>query len=102
MMKIDNDFVKDVMNIVDTIPKGRVASYGQIAAIIERPKNARQVGKILGKYGGMGKHPCHRVVTKNGRLTPGWIDQKPMLIAEGIPFKNENHVDISKCQWKGI
>lgn len=91
-----------VLNIVDIIPMGRVATYGQIAKIIGHPRNARLVGKALGKAGEYGKHPCHRVVTTTGRLVPGWFDQRPMLLAEGIPFKDETHVDITRCRWQGI
>lgn len=102
MVKLDEAFVNDVMNVVDCIPLGRVATYGQIARLIQRPRNARLVGKALGKYGANDHHPCHRVVTANGRLVPGWIDQGPMLAAEGIPFIDATHVDIRKCQWQGI
>lgn len=102
MTTINDDFMCDVLNIVDIIPLGRVATYGQIARLIGRPQNARLVGKALGKSGGYGKHPCHRVVTATGRLVPGWFDQCPMLLAENIPFKDENHVDIKRCQWSGI
>ncbi|MBD7895405.1 methylated-DNA--[protein]-cysteine S-methyltransferase [Limosilactobacillus sp. Sa3CUN2] len=100
MVKIDEQFMRSVLNIVDIIPFGRVATYGQIAKIIGRPRNARLVGKALGKSFSYGKHPCHRVVTATGRLVPGWIDQRPMLMAEGVPFKDENHVDIKQCQWQ--
>ncbi|MDM8334629.1 MGMT family protein [Limosilactobacillus panis] len=100
--RLNAEFVTDVLNMVDLIPTGRVASYGQIAKLIYRPHNARLVGKVLGKYGGKGHHPCHRVVTANGRLVPGWIDQRPMLEAEGVPFKDENHVDINHCRWQGL
>nr|PMC28448.1 cysteine methyltransferase [Gardnerella vaginalis] len=102
MTKIDEQFMQSVLNIVDIIPLGRVATYGQIAKIIGRPRNARLVGKALGKSGGYGKHPCHRVVTATGRLVPGWFDQRPMLMVEKVPFKDENHVDIKRCQWHGI
>lgn len=102
MTKIDENFMTDVLNIVDIIPLGRVATYGQIARLIGRPRNARLVGKALGKAGGYGKHPCHRVVTATGRLVPGWIDQGTMLAAEGVPFKDASHVDIKRCRWRGI
>lgn len=102
MTKIDENFMNDVLNIVDIIPLGQVATYGQIAKLIGRPRNARLVGKALGKSGGYGKHPCHRVVTATGRLVPGWFDQRPMLLAEKVPFKDETHVDINRCRWRGI
>ncbi|WP_240410789.1 MGMT family protein, partial [Limosilactobacillus vaginalis] len=90
MTKIDEQFMQSVLNIVDIIPFGRVATYGQIAKIIGRPRNARLVGKALGKSGGYGKHPCHRVVTATGRLVPGWFDQRPMLMAATVQFMDEN------------
>lgn len=102
MVKIDEQFKTAVFNIVDIIPQGRVATYGQVARLSGYPRNARLVGKLLGKYGGQGHHPCHRVVTVSGRLVPGWIDQRPMLLAEKIPFKDETYVDIKHCQWRGI
>lgn len=102
MTKIDEQLMHDVLQMVDLIPLGRVATYGQVARLIGRPKNARLVGRVLGKAGASGHHPCHRVVTVNGRLVPGWVDQRPMLLAENVPFKDENHVDIKKCQWRGI
>lgn len=100
--KLYKHFTQDVLNTVDLIPYGCVTTYGQIARMICRPRNARLVGKALSKFGGCGKHPCHRVVTANGRLAPGWIDQRPMLEAEGVPFKDATHVDIRKCFWRGI
>ena len=61
------EILKSVLVLVDEIPAGRVATYGQIARLIGRPKNARLVGKILSQselYGG--KHPCYRVVNATG------------------------------------
>ena len=100
MAKLDEQMMHDILEVVDQIPAGCVATYGQIARIIGRPRNARLVGKALGKSGKYGKHPCHRVVTVTGRLVPGWIDQGPMLKAEHIPFKDDSHVAIAKCQWQ--
>ncbi len=55
MAKMDEQFIQDVLNTVDLIPFGLVASYGQIAQMICRPRNARLVGKILGKVWRPGK-----------------------------------------------
>lgn len=100
MTKLNEQLIHDILEVVDQIPLGCVATYGQIARLIGRPKNARLVGKALGKAGGFGKHPCHRVVTATGRLVPGWIDQGPMLLAEKVPFKDATHVNIRLCQWQ--
>ena len=98
---LNPEVIKLVLDIVDEIPAGRVATYGQIARLIERPKNARLVGKILSQseiYGG--KHPCHRVVNAAGRLAPGWEDQKHLLWAEGVDLKANGCVDLKRYQWE--
>jgi methylated-DNA-protein-cysteine methyltransferase related protein len=72
LSNLNQELIDAVLVVVDTIPSGRVATYGQIARLIGRPKNARLVGKILSQselYGGL--HPCHRVVNAAGRLAPG-------------------------------
>ena len=93
--------IKSVLALVDEIPSGRVATYGQIARLIGRPKNARLVGKILSQselYGS--KHPCHRVVNAAGRLAPGWEDQRHLLWAEGVDLKANGCVDLKRYQWE--
>ena len=95
------EVIKLVLAIVEEIPSGRVATYGQIARLIGRPKNARLVGKILSQsefYGG--KHPCHRVVNAAGRLTSGWEEQAHSLWAEGVDLKANGCVDLKQYQWE--
>ena len=97
---LNPEIIKSVLVIVDEIPSGRVATYGQIARLIGRPKNARLVGKILSQselYGS--KHPCHRVVNAAGRLAPGWEDQKHLLWAEGVDLKANGCVDLKVYLW---
>ena len=98
---LNPEVIKAVLAVVDEIPSGRVATYGQIARLIERPKNARLVGKILSQselYGG--KHPCHRVVNAAGRLAPGWEDQRHLLWAEGVDLKANGCVDLKVYLWE--
>ena len=98
---LNPEVIKLVLAIVDEIPAGRVATYGQIACLIGRPKNARLVGKILSQselHGG--KHPCHRVVNATGRLAPGWEEQAHLLWAEGVDLKANGCVDLKKYQWE--
>lgn len=98
---LNAEIIKSVLALVDEIPAGRVATYGQIARLIGRPKNARLVGKILSQselYGG--KHPCHRVVNAAGRLVPGWEDQAYLLWAEGVDLKANGCVDLKQYQWE--
>ena len=98
---LNPEIIKSVLVLVDEIPAGRVATYGQIARLIGRPKNARLVGKILSQsehYGG--KHPCHRVVNAAGRLAPGWEDQRHLLWAEGVDLKANGCVNLKHYQWE--
>lgn len=94
-----NDFAYLVLEIVQEIPKGKVASYKQIAALAGKPKNARQVGKILSHAEFYGDYPCHRVVNAVGRLVEGWQEQHILLANEGVIFKENGDVDMKKCQW---
>lgn len=61
----------EVLSVVEEIPAGKVATYGQIARLIGRPRNARLVGRILRGAEQYGSYPCHRVVNHAGRLAPG-------------------------------
>lgn len=97
---MDQDFIYQVLAIVSEIPKGRVASYKQIAVLAGREKNARLVGRILSHASMYGDYPCHRVVNSVGRLAPGWDEQRDMLLSEGIVFKDNGCVNMKKCQWK--
>ena len=94
----DESLVNEVLSIADSIPAGKVASYGRIAELIGRPKNARFVGKIMSMADRYGDHPCHRVVNHAGRTVPGWNEQRRMLEKEGVEFKTNGCVDMKKHQ----
>ncbi len=96
---LEQDLIYQILSVVGEIPLGYVATYGQIAKLIGRDKNARLVGKALSVAQYYGDYPCHRVVNHAGRLAPGWQQQKELLQQEGIPFINENRVDLKKCLW---
>ena len=90
----------EVLSVVEEIPAGKVATYGQIARLIGRPRNARLVGRILRGAEQYGSYPCHRVVNHAGRLVPGWTEQADLLRQEGVPMKDDTHVDLKKCRWE--
>lgn len=96
---LDDRLIYEILSVVEEIPKGRVATYGQIARLIGRDKNARLVGKVLSMSQFYGKYPCHRVVNHAGRLVPGWQEQSLLLKLEGVLLKNETHVDLKQYQW---
>ncbi len=97
---LNKDLIYEILSVVGEIPKGNVATYGQIARLIGREKNSRLVGRVLSMAEFYGDYPCHRVVNHAGRLAPGWDMQKQLLLDEGVELKDENHVDIKKYQWK--
>ena len=91
---LDDELAYEVLSVVGEIPEGRVASYGQIAELIGRPRNARLVGKILSRAELYGQYPCHRVVSSQGRLAPSFADQRRLLEQEGVTFKYNGNVDM--------
>lgn len=97
---LNEDLIHKVLDIADRVPYGKVATYGQIAALAGMEKKARLVGKIMSMADRYGEHPCHRVVNAAGRTVPGWNEQRPMLETEGIVFKANGCVDMKRCQWE--
>ncbi len=101
MQKVLNDkLVHQILSVVSCIPLGSVATYGQIAQLIGRERNARLVGRVLSQAGLYGKYPCHRVVNSAGCLAPAWEEQRHLLWAEGVTFKTNGCVDLKKHQWR--
>lgn len=93
-------FRDDVLNIVGQIPRGRVTTYGHIAALAGWPSHSRLVGRTLRYTPGAERLPCHRVVNCQGRTAPGWSRHRPLLEAEGVTFKDSGHVDIARHLWE--
>ena len=97
-------FKEKVYKITRNIPKGKVATYGQIAKLAGNKKAARAVGALMRVNPDAPHTPCHRVVSADGSLTgysgKGGIKQKKlMLVREGIVFNNDK-VDLSISKWK--
>ena len=95
----DERLIYEILSIVEEIPEGRVATYGQIARLIGRERNARLVGTVLSRADCYGQYPCHRVVNHAGRLVPGWVEQVELLRQEGVVLKDDCHVDLKTYQW---
>jgi methylated-DNA-protein-cysteine methyltransferase-like protein len=93
---LNEKLIREALDIADSIPPGKVMSYGQIAELMGRPKNARLVGKIMSMQDRFGNHPCHRVVNSAGRTVPGWAEQRELLEAEGVEFRANGNVDMRR------
>ena len=89
--------IYEILSVVEEIPEGKVASYGQIAALIGREKNARLVGKVLSEAGDYGDYPCHRVVKHAGQLRAGIC--RELLEEVGVISKKNGYIDMRKCKW---
>lgn len=101
---------KDVFNKIKAkvaqIPKGKVATYGQIASLAG-VKDARVVGWAMHGNTDNEKVPCHRVVNAEGFVAEnyafdGWKEQKIKLTEEGVTFKSEKQVDLQKHLWEMV
>jgi len=89
-------FSDRVYKFVKQIPPGKVTTYGQIAAQLGKPKAARAVGSALHNNPDPKTIPCYRVVNQEGRLAPGFREQKGKLLKEGVEFKDRVHVNLKK------
>lgn len=96
---LDESLIYEILSVVDEIPEGKVASYGQIAKLIGRERNSRLVGKVLSRAEFYGEYPCHRVVNHVGRCAPHFYEQRNLLLEEGVEFKANGCVDMKKYQW---
>jgi len=100
-------FYRLVYRVVRRIPRGKVATYGQIAAILGQPRGARAVGMALGalRDDAIDSVPWQRVVGAAGRCThrDGFAAgiQQEMLEAEGVVFDRRGHLDLAAVRWKG-
>lgn len=97
-------FFERVYTMVEQIPRGMVATYGQIARLIGEPRRARYVGFALHANPRPGIVPCHRVVFADGSLCEGFafggIDvQRGLLEEEGVRFTSAGKVDLAVCRW---
>lgn len=81
-----NRFSAEVYALVRQIPAGRVATYGLIARLVGYPNHARFVGRAMSLTPHGQDIPAWRVVNSQGRLAPGWDEQRRLLEAEGVKF----------------
>lgn len=97
----NSGFFEGVYRIVSIIPEGSVITYGMIATMLGSPLSSRIVGYAMHSAPPMLHLPCHRVVNKSGRLSPGSIFggedvQRQLLESEGVTFKEDGCIDMEK------
>ncbi|MCR1900140.1 MGMT family protein [Irregularibacter muris] len=94
-------FFTQVYNIVEEIPYGKVASYGQIAHMLGRPRAAREVGRAMRFC--PKNLPWQRVVMADGSIAGGEFPEirRAILEEEGVLFLPDGRVDMAACRWEG-
>ena len=95
-------FHAKVHALVRKVPRGRVATYGQIAALLGSPSVARHVGFALAAVGHADEPvPWHRIVNAQGRISPrgdAAEEQRALLLAEGVVFDASDRIDLRRFQ----
>ncbi|HLZ14386.1 MAG TPA: MGMT family protein [Candidatus Saccharimonadales bacterium] len=102
MPRVDEAFKNRVYELVAQIPKGRVMTYGQIAALCGAAWAAWEVGQIA--HTGPEDLPWQRVVNKNGGLAAGWpggghAAHAAALQADGVEILEDYRVDVNGLLW---
>ena len=102
-------FFDRVYAVVRQIPRGKVASYGQIAALLGHPGAARTVGWALNalRDSDIDNVPWQRVINSYGRISISRADlsaelQRALLEEEGVEFDSRGYVDLSRYGWAGM
>ncbi len=94
-------FTRRVLTVVRRIPVGRVATYGDVAALAGRPRAARAVGNIM-RTCGRRDVPCHRVIAAGGRLGGyGGSEalKRSLLVAEGVIVSGTRVRELDRVRW---
>jgi len=100
-------FYRLVYRVVRRVPRGKVVTYGQVAAILGQPRAARAVGMALGALRGplLDDVPWQRVINAAGRCSHRdgfWAGvQQDLLEHEGVRFDRGGRVDLRRTRWKG-
>ncbi len=101
-----DELVQRILATVDSIPKGSVASYGQVAREAGLPRHARLVGRVLRELSSGSKLAWHRVVNSAGKISaradgaPS-VEQRRRLEREGVRFEPSGRIDLARFGWVG-
>ncbi|MCK5835865.1 MAG: MGMT family protein [Desulfobacula sp.] len=96
-------FMERATKVILSIPRGKVMSYGLVAAYAGNPRAARQVARLLHSSSKKKHLPWHRVVNRNGKISlkrfQGYEFQRQLLKKEGVLFSKEDAIDFKTCLW---
>jgi methylated-DNA-protein-cysteine methyltransferase-like protein len=98
-----SSFSQRIKALIKSIPKGKVSTYGQIAALAGNPRASRLVVWTLNSFSQKEKLPWHRVINSKGGISlkpgQGYEIQKMLLQKEGIKFEEDDSIDLKKYLW---
>jgi methylated-DNA-protein-cysteine methyltransferase-like protein len=98
------EFEDSVKSAIKAIPRGKVATYAQIAALAGNFRAARQVVRVLHSSSDKDRLPWHRVINSRGGISlkrgRGFEEQKHLLLAEGVRVSRRGSVDLEEFQWE--
>jgi len=96
-----DSFTSRAAELIRSIPKGKIATYGQIAGMAGDPRGAREVVRVLHTQKNL---PWQRVLAAGGRITlpgPGGALQRKLLEAEGVRFNDDGATSLALYGWQG-
>lgn len=104
-MNAVSPFSKQVMALIRKVPRGKVATYGQIAKLAGKPQGSRGVSWILHSSSAAHKLPWQRILNSKGMISfpvgsAEFKKQKQLLLQEGVEFGDGGAVDLKRFQWK--
>lgn len=97
-------FTERVISIIQSIPAGKVMTYGQIAALAGNPRGARQVVRVLHSMNRSHQLPWHRVINAKGEISldEDMFSQKERLSSEGILFTPSGKINLSLYRYEPV
>ncbi len=100
----ESPFTKNVRSVIRSIPRGRVATYAQVAALAGNSRAVRGVVWVLHSSSDAYKLPWHRVINSRGSISlprgRGFEEQRKRLIAEGVLVSPSGKIDLARYRWE--
>ncbi|MBD3255657.1 MAG: DNA methyltransferase [Candidatus Lokiarchaeota archaeon] len=101
---MNDSLTERIKNFIKIVPRGKIATYGQIASYAGNPRAARLVSWILHSSSKKYHLPWYRIVNNKGKISlpkgKGYHRQKKLLEQEGILFQEDDVIDLSKFKWE--
>jgi methylated-DNA-protein-cysteine methyltransferase-like protein len=98
------DFTAEIIRLIRAIPRGKVATYGQISYLAGHSPSVRRVVWVLHTLSEKERLPWHRVVNQKGKISlklgAGYEKQKELLTGEGVLFSENDGIDLDRFLWE--